>query len=172
VHRPKAQIGSNKAATRDGAVPEQNSQEPVVKDHQWLEIMDRFAKAVCDLPPDEYVKRLPNLPDELKRDVRICLIDDGVDTNHESISERMDNAKGKAFGTYPGEEYRGLVLPFYDSTTHHGTLMANMIARVCPYAKIVSYRLDTRQGEDERVHFTAKSAADVSHIGPVCVWEQ
>ncbi|KAK4241524.1 hypothetical protein C8A03DRAFT_30246 [Achaetomium macrosporum] len=160
VHRLKAQIINSKLATPAIAVTEQSSQEPVVKDHQWLEIMDRFAKAICDLPPDRYVKGLPNLPPELKRDVRVCLIDDGVDADHPSISQRMDYAHGKAFGTSPGEEHRGLVLPFYESATRLGTVVANMITRVCPYAKIVSYRLDARQGEDGRPQFTAKSAAD------------
>ncbi len=162
VHRPAERTSINKATTSARAAPEPNAQEPVIKDHQWLEIMDRFATAVCSLPPKKYLGMRPDLPDELARDVRICLIDDGVDTNHESITECMDNTMGKAFGTYRDEEHRDLVLPFYDSTTHHGTLMANTIVRVCPYAKIVSYRLDTGKGEDGKVHFTAKSAADVS----------
>jgi hypothetical protein len=51
---------------------------------------------------------------------------------------------GRAFGVYLGDEYRGMTIPYYDSTTNHGTLMANMMARVCPYAKIVSYGVLTR----------------------------
>ncbi len=133
--------------------------------------MDCFAKAVCSLLPEEYVNRLPNLLAELKRDVRPCLIDDGVDTNHESITECIDIARGKAFGIDAAKTYHSLVLPFYDSTTDCGTLMANTIARVCLYAKIVLYWLDTRKGEDNRVHFTAKSAADVSSSREGGPWE-
>jgi hypothetical protein len=119
---------------------------------------------MCGLPPDRYVKGLPSLPAELKRDVRVCLIDDGVDADHPSIAERVDYEHGKSFGTCPGEEHPGLVLPFYESATHLGTVMANMILRVCPYAKIVPYRLATTQGQDGRPQFTAKSAADVSNM--------
>ena len=123
--------------------------------------MDEFADGSLKLKPDDYIKKIPNLPAELQRDVRICLIDDGVDAEHKSISERMDR-NGKAFGTYPGDQYRGMTKPFYDSTTNHGTLMASMIVRVCPYAKIVSYRLDTRRGQDGKLHFTPKSAVEVT----------
>ncbi|KAK1756664.1 hypothetical protein QBC47DRAFT_297737 [Echria macrotheca] len=156
VHRPRVQVKADGLQPLEGG-PEQ-SKETVIKDHQWLEIMDRFASGIYTLPPDEIIKSVPDLPMDLKRDVRICLIDDGVDTEHKGISERMDG--GRSFGTYTGDEYRGMAMPFYDSTTGHGTLMANMMVRVCPYAKIESYRLDTRRGDDQRIHFTAKSAAD------------
>ncbi|KAK3309898.1 uncharacterized protein B0T15DRAFT_17432 [Chaetomium strumarium] len=159
VHRLRAQIINSRPATPATAVTEKNSQEPI-RDHQWLKIMDRFAKAICGLPPNRYVRELPNLPAELKRDIRVCLIDDGVDADHPGISERMDYAHGKSFGTCPGGEHPGLELPFYESATHLGTVMASMITRVCPYARIVSYRLDATQGQDGRPQFTAKSAAD------------
>lgn len=146
--------------TADSIGQEQNKQTPI-KDHQWLEYMDRFSTGIFSLPPDEYINSVPNLPAELRRDVRICLIDDGVDMQHKSIMERIEDG-GRAFGAYTRDEYRGMARPFYDSTTNHGTLMANMMIRVCPFAKIASYRLDTRRGEDSSVHFTAKSAADVS----------
>ncbi|KAI0437606.1 hypothetical protein F4803DRAFT_565896 [Xylaria telfairii] len=159
VHRPKVQPRVDTQLTADGVGQDQNKQTPI-KDHQWLEDMDRFATGVFSLPPsDEYINSIPNLPAELRRDVRICLIDDGVDIQHKSIMERIDDG-GRAFGAYTRDEYRGMAKPFYDSTTNHGTLMANMMIRVCPFAKVASYRLDTREGEDSLVHFTAKSAAD------------
>ncbi|TGJ87155.1 hypothetical protein E0Z10_g1618 [Xylaria hypoxylon] len=159
VHRPKVQPKVDNQPIADGVGQEQNKQTPI-KDHQWLEYMDRFSSGIFTLPPDEeYIKSVPNLPAELRRDVRICLIDDGVDILHKSITERIEDG-GRAFGAYTRDEYRGMARPFYNSTTNHGTLMANMMVRVCPFAKIASYRLDTRRGEDNRVHFTAKSAAD------------
>ncbi|KAH6855890.1 hypothetical protein B0I37DRAFT_366056 [Chaetomium sp. MPI-CAGE-AT-0009] len=158
VHRPATQDGNDPRQVPEG-VAEDLNKDPGVKDHQWLEIMDEFAKGIFKLKPDDYIKKIPNLPADLQRDVRICLIDDGVDAEHKSISERMDR-NGKAFGTYPAAQYRGMTMPFYDSTTNHGTLMASMIVRVCPYAKIVSYRLDTRKGQDGNLHFTPKSAVE------------
>ncbi|KAI1109570.1 hypothetical protein F5Y14DRAFT_444621 [Nemania sp. NC0429] len=159
VHRPKVQPRVDSQPMEDGMGQEQNKQAPI-KDHQWLEYMDRFSTGIFSLPPDdEYINSIPNLPAELRRDVRICLIDDGVDIQHRSIMERIEDG-GRAFGAYTRDEYRGMARPFYDSTTNHGTLMANMMIRVCPFAKIASYRLDTRRGEDNRIHFTAKSAAD------------
>ncbi|KAI1125165.1 hypothetical protein F5Y10DRAFT_13996 [Nemania abortiva] len=159
VHRPKIQPQEDNQPMADGMNQEQNKQT-AIKDHQWLEYMDRFSTGIFSLPPDdEYINSVPNLPAELRRDVRICLIDDGVDIQHRSIMERIEGG-GRAFGAYTRDEYRGMARPFYDSTTNHGTLMANMMIRVCPFAKIASYRLDTRRGEDNRIHFTAKSAAD------------
>ncbi|KAK0636152.1 hypothetical protein B0T17DRAFT_69929 [Bombardia bombarda] len=158
VHRPSNSITDGDGQITAGAVSEQR-RGPEFKDHQWLKIMDRFAAGIFSLSPDGLIKKL-NLPVELQRDVRICLIDDGVDAEHRSIAERMDGEMGRAFGAYTKDEYRGMTMPFYDSTTNHGTLMASMMARVCPNVKIVSYRLDTRQGEDQKVRFTAKSAAD------------
>lgn len=162
VHPLAAQDSGDLRQATEG-VAEDPHKDPAIKDHQWLEIMDEFADGLLRLNPEEYIKKIPNLPADLLREVRICLIDDGVDKEHKSVSERMDR-NGKAFGTYSDNKYRGMPMPFYDSTTDHGTLMASMIARVCPYAKIVSYRLDTRQGADKRLHFTAKSAAEVCQV--------
>ncbi|GAP87881.1 putative microbial serine proteinase [Rosellinia necatrix] len=158
VHRPRAKPKVNSQLILDGTSQGRNKEAPM-KDHQWLEYMDRFSSGIFTLSPDVYISSVPNLPDELRRDVRICLIDDGVDMLHKGIAERI-GGDGRAFGAYTRDEYRGMARPFYDSTTNHGTLMANMIIRVCPFAKIASYRLDTRQGGDKRVHFTTKSAAD------------
>ncbi|KAI1288067.1 hypothetical protein F5Y03DRAFT_401844 [Xylaria venustula] len=159
IHRPTVQPQLDFQPRANIVGQEQHKQTPM-KDHQWLEYMDLFATGIFSLPPDDkYINSISNLPAELRRDVRICLIDDGVDIQHKSIMERIDNG-GRAFGAYTNREYRGMARPFYDSTTNHGTLMANMMIRVCPFAKITSYRLDTRRGDDSRIHFTVKSAAD------------
>ncbi|KAG9229803.1 peptidase S8/S53 domain-containing protein [Amylocarpus encephaloides] len=140
------------------APPAQERQKEVeFQDHKWLKTMERFKKGIGSVPLTQYFD-LAKLPPELKRDVRICLIDDGVYAEHKSIMECMDG--GMPFGTLQEERYDRIPLSFYSSTTNHGTLMASMIARVCPYVKIVSYRLDSRLGEDGKFHFTAKSAAD------------
>src|SRR4051812_9565607 len=59
------------------------------KDHKWLETMDAFAKGVYGLAPEKYLD-VPTLEQELKQDIHICLIDDGVEIDHKSITERME----------------------------------------------------------------------------------
>lgn len=161
VHRPKVQpeVGSQPEA--EGGSQEQNKQTHI-KDHQQLEYIDRFSTGIFRLPPDdEYLNSITDLLVKLLRDIRICLINDGVDIQHKSITERIEDG-GRAFGSYTSDEYRGMAMPFYNSTTNYGTLIASMMIRVCLFAKIMSYRLNTRRGEDNRIHFTAKSAANVS----------
>ena len=125
--------------------------------HEWLKIMDRFTQGIRELHPDQ--TKSNDLPDALKQEVRICLIDDGVDFD-DRVGVRME--PGRAFGTESSNDLPGMTVPYYHSATKHGTLMARMILRVCPNARIVPYRLDTRLGEDGLMYPTAKSAADVS----------
>ena len=125
--------------------------------HEWLKIMDRFTQGIRELHPDQ--TKSNDLPDALKQEVRICLIDDGVDFD-DRVGVRME--PGRAFGTESSNDLPGMTVPYYHSATKHGTLMARMILRVCPNARIVPYRLDTRLGADGLMHPTAKSAADVS----------
>ncbi len=125
--------------------------------HAWLKIMDGFTQGIRGLHPDP--TKLNDLSPALKEEVRICLIDDGVDFA-DRVGERME--PGRAFGTESSKDLPGMTAAYYNSATKHGTLMARMILRVCPNARIVPYRLDTRLGEDGLMHPTAKSAADVS----------
>lgn len=163
VHPPKArQTGGGEHSTPVAAAQEPKKDNGGFKQHEWLQIMNSFAEGVLTLRPDQYVQKLPSLPAELTRDIRICLIDDGVEAEHKRISDRVDGG-GMAFGTYPRDEFPGMTRPYYLSTTNHGTLMASLILSVCPFAKITSYRLDTRPGQDKGVHFTAKSAAKVCY---------
>ncbi|KAI1318151.1 hypothetical protein F5Y16DRAFT_135965 [Xylariaceae sp. FL0255] len=159
VHRPKGPPTVRSYQTAERPNQERNKEEVPVRDHQWLGCMDQFATEIFAIKPEECMESVENLPAVLKQNVRICLIDDGVDIEHLSIAHIIQS-DGKAFGSYNNDEYRGMMQPFYRSDTNHGTLMASMIARVSPFASITSYRLDTRPGEDQKVHFTVKSAAD------------
>ncbi|KAK3293535.1 uncharacterized protein B0H64DRAFT_404798 [Chaetomium fimeti] len=123
--------------------------------HEWLKIMDLFTQGIRELHPNQ--TKFDHLPDALKQEVRICLIDDGVDFD-DRVGVRME--PGRAFGTESNKGLPDITVPYYSSATRHGTLMARMILRVCPNARIVPYRLDTRLGEDGLMHPTAKSAAD------------
>jgi len=159
VHRPEPSAKSSDQPTDNAG--KENKENAILITHLWLDIMDKFAEGIYSIKFDKYLED-PTLPKELKKDVRICLIDDGVDVTHRSITERIENGGWSFDRGYQGEEYRGMTRPYYESAMNHGTLMANLICRVCPNAKIISYRLDTRPGEGDKIHFTAKSAADVS----------
>ncbi|KAF9875773.1 intracellular serine protease [Colletotrichum karsti] len=75
---------------------------------------------------------LPNV--RAPHDVIIALIDDGVNTMTEHLSQCM--LPGRTFG-FEGDRN----LPWYASETGHGTVMATMITRVCPMARIYPIRL-------------------------------
>ena len=105
------------------------------------------------------------LPDELKRDVTVALIDDGVTYMHPAVSDKL--LCGKSFDSGFGKpDSLGTPEPYYGSTTGHGTFMAYMIQRVCPDVKIFVYRIDVLRRADGSVSFTAKSAADVRLRSP------
>ncbi len=134
--------------------------------HRWLNIMDRFADGIFALnppagfPPDYLTN--PTLPPELRKDVKVALIDDGVNLTHKAIANKIEN--GRSFDSvYDDPDLRGAPEPFHGSTTGHGTCMAYMIGRVCPNVKIFVCKLNViRRGGGEKANFTAKSAADAS----------
>jgi len=141
--------------------------------HQWLNIMDTFADGIYkleELHPDlKDFKTDPKLPDELKKDVTVALIDDGVSYLHMAVADKL--ASGKSFDSgYGNQEVNGAPEPYYGSTTGHGTYMAYMIGRVCPRVKIFVCKLDVvRKDAGGKATFTAKSAADVrsTHQSPI-----
>ncbi|KAI1259153.1 hypothetical protein F5Y18DRAFT_315386 [Xylariaceae sp. FL1019] len=159
VHRPSDRSRDDSTIEMASANHERQS-EPRIRDHKWLGCIDRFASGIFTLKPDVYIKSVSTLPDELKKNVRVCLIDDGVDIRHRSLQDRID-ITGRTFGVNAIENYHRISpLPYYDSMTNHGTLMASMIARVCPFATITSYRMDMWMGDDNKFHPAPESAAD------------
>ncbi|KAM0296866.1 hypothetical protein ACHAPM_010052 [Fusarium culmorum] len=145
---------------------EQTEQRARISPYQWLSVMDRFANGIASLESldcfpgeDEYLKH-PSLPAELRKDVTVALIDDGVNFMQKSLAENMDG--GKSFDREYDDGYRpGPREPFHGSATGHGTCMAYMIRRVCPRVKIFGCRLNVLRGNvDGKASFTAKSAAD------------
>ncbi|CAF3645222.1 unnamed protein product [Fusarium graminearum] len=145
---------------------EKPEQRAKIDSYQWLSVMDRFADGIASLEPlecfqgeDDYLKH-PSLPDEMRKDVKVALIDDGVNFMHKSLAENMYG--GKSFDREYDDGYRpGPREPFHGSATGHGTCMAYMIRRVCPRVKMFGCRLNVLRGNvDGKASFTAKSAAD------------
>lgn len=129
--------------------------------HEWLDIMDKFAAGI-DLIDIEG----SDLPSAFADDVRIALIDDGVEITNRNLTNRVYNGWTCDAG-YEGNGLEGIPRPYTNSETQHGTFMASTICRICPRAKIFVFRLDVVSEPGARAHFTAKSAAEVSLAPPI-----
>ncbi|KAI1465212.1 uncharacterized protein F4812DRAFT_462057 [Daldinia caldariorum] len=129
------------------------------KTHNWLHIMDTFADGIAKFTPHREGSSAANLPEKLRNDVTVALIDDGVQFGHESLQGKIIDGWSFDDG-YDGADLPGARKPFHESQTGHGTLMANMICRVCPAAKIFVCRLKVVSGNGSKSHFTAESAAE------------
>lgn len=147
-----------------------------ITEHEWLNCMERFAGCMS-IFWQETLKRsqegvekdnksnhllskdsTQNL-NNLRKDVVVALIDDGVDSCDSTFSGRA--IEGKTF------DYRdGSVGQYYISARGHGTEMARMILKVCPMASIYSIRLKTHISPDKgQATIDATSAALVSRHG-------
>jgi len=117
-----------------------------LQSHRWLRCIDAFADQMQNLSEP------PTSEPELKGPIMVALIDDGVNNCHPALRGKIHS--GMSFhrgGTLP--------VPYYVSSTGHGTVMASMICRVCPTARLQVFKLDTYQSEDNVAQITAKSAA-------------
>jgi hypothetical protein len=122
-----------------------------LQSHRWLKCMNAFADMIQNVPE-------PPIPDsdselkDLKDPIVVGLIDDGVNNCHPALRSKIHG--GVSF-------HRGdnMPVPYYVTSTGHGTVMASMICRVCPTAKLQVLKLDTYQSEDGIAQITAKSAA-------------
>ncbi|KAL4905616.1 hypothetical protein BDW74DRAFT_185133 [Aspergillus multicolor] len=111
------------------AVPDQ----PKVTVHKWLESIDSFNEQLKTLMAA--IRTSSHREDEIK----VALLDDGVDFCEKEFRERIMH--GKSFAYYDADKQREK--QWYVSELGHGTVMAHMILRVCPMAKIYPIRLDT-----------------------------
>ena len=102
--------------------------------HKWLESIDTFANELKTLMGN--IWRVSHMGDE----IRVALIDDGVDFLEKEFRDRIMH--GKSFAAYHGDPNER-EKQWYVSERGHGTVMAHMILRVCPMAKIYPIRLDT-----------------------------
>lgn len=128
------------------------------RQHEWLTIMKKAADGIKFVDIGSI-----GVPDD-STDVRVALIDDGVDITNKNITDQIYNGWTCDTG-YEGNGLEGIPKPYTSSETEHGTFMASIICRVCPKAKIFVFRLNVTSPPGDRAHFTAKSAAEVSLVG-------
>ena len=112
-----------------------------VNSHKWLDSTAKFAglmipfwkdtlKSFCELRQNQRTQ------EGLENDVVVALIDDGVDMFDTIQADQI--LEGKSF-----DFHNGMVRPPFSSARGHGTIMASMILRVCPMAKVYPIRLKT-----------------------------
>jgi hypothetical protein len=167
VFQIHAQSAERKVMSRDPTQPIDAARQ-VVTSHQWLDCMDKFAdhiKPFWQQTLDKFVKMRQerNAPIEtvsgVEKDLVVALIDDGVDSCDASFKGQI--LDGKTFDYLDGR-----IRPHFVSARGHGTVMANMILRVCPMARIYPIRLKTHRGEDGKVQIDVRSAAAVRAAAP------
>ena len=91
------------------------------------------------------------------RQVKVALIDDGVDASHLHLKNNIQG--GVTYCTsFRGNE--NVTSSYYASSSGHGTLMATLICNLCPSARLYVAKLDDQQ-VSEGSAFTASSAAEV-----------
>ncbi|KAH8714694.1 hypothetical protein BGZ61DRAFT_516837 [Ilyonectria robusta] len=128
-----------------------------VNSHKWLDSTTRFAKGMetfwkNTVTDFNETRKIQGTPERIEDDVVIALIDDGVDMFDPSLSSKV--LEGKSF-----DYHHDKVRPVFSSARGHGTVMASMILRVCPMAKIYPIRLKTYETKDGKSQIDRKYAA-------------
>ena len=112
--------------------------------------MSQFAVFIGNIPKKERLMIPP---------IKIAIIDDGVDASLDILLEKI--AGGKSF--YPYANSSDLMNAYYVPSGQHGTMMADLICRICPSCRLYVARLDERPSRlDLSRQITTKSAADAS----------
>ncbi len=131
-----------------------------LQSNRWLDCMDKFADEIQNV-------KVPSTDNVvLKNDIKVALIDDGADPYVESLRGKIKGGESFDRG-YPHENGPS---PYYTSSKGHGTVMADMICRVCPMAKLYVYKLETHSSINPATQtqtndqISAESAALVSHL--------
>ncbi|KAI0539494.1 hypothetical protein GGR58DRAFT_464533 [Xylaria digitata] len=128
-----------------------------INSHQWLDSTMRFTSAMAPFwkdTVDSFLKpgQKQFMPKRIEDSVVVALIDDGVDKLDKVFSQQV--LEGKSFDFHDRE-----VRPYFSSARGHGTVMASMILRVCPMAKIYPIRLRTFDKLDGKVNIDTGYAA-------------
>jgi subtilisin family serine protease len=133
-----------------------------INSHRWLDSAVRFAKEMrpfWDSTLGEFMRlrQQQGTPEHIEDDVVVALIDDGIDIFDTTHPDQIFG--GKSFDFHDAK-----VRPPYSSAGGHGTLVANMILRVRPMAKIYPIRLRTYKTPSGKNPIDRDYAAQVSPL--------
>ncbi|KAL4992920.1 hypothetical protein BDV10DRAFT_198732 [Aspergillus recurvatus] len=137
-----------------------SSDRSSVTPHKWLESIDTFA--------DELRTPMPNLHTKYhtEDEIWVALIEDGVNLTEKGFSDKSRD--GKSFAYYPDNIERQR--QWYASDQSHGTVIAHMILRVCPMAKIYPITLyTTNDPRKQQLKIRPESAIKACTSSP-CPW--
>jgi hypothetical protein len=127
--------------------------------------MDTFAGFIANIDLEREVKERkirydkedPRIPQEKRtkplEDIKVALIDDGVDGFDPIISKSIAN------GVSYCHDSSNLVRSYYVSKGGHGTMMAQLILRMCPRAKLYVARLQEYTSVTARRRFISPESA-------------
>lgn len=147
------------AVSRDRAQFTMSSPVKGVNSHRWLDSTAMFAekmKPFWDQTVSDFLQFRQNkgTPEGVENDVVVALIDDGVDVFETAYSSQV--LEGKSF-----DFHNGKVRPPFSSARGHGSVMANMILRICPMAKVYPIRLRKFDSPDGKNNIDKDYAAQV-----------
>ncbi|KAI0857380.1 hypothetical protein F4860DRAFT_489975 [Xylaria cubensis] len=133
-----------------------------VENHKWLETMDSFRDEMIPVWKEAQKRAIKDSSKELfAQPITVALIDDGVDVLEPSLQGKLIDGKTLSYdlplGNEPTEQREHA---FWESSGGHGTVMANMIFRVCPMARLYVIRMETHIDGENRSRITAHSAAE------------
>ncbi|KAH6691548.1 hypothetical protein F5X68DRAFT_202092 [Plectosphaerella plurivora] len=145
------------AASRDRPHFSASSPAKGVNSHRWLDSTARFAeemKPFWDQTVLDFLQSRQNkgTAEGIENDVVVALIDDGVDVFETAYSNQV--LEGKSF-----DFHNGKVRPPFSSARGHGSVMANMILRICPMAKVYPIRLRTFDNPNGKTNIDKDYAA-------------
>lgn len=115
---------------------------------------------------DTFADYLAGIPGEVPDEIKVAVIDDGIDGFEERIANWIHS--GTSFCRY--SDVGNLMNAYFVTSGAHGTTMASLICRVFPKARLLVARLDEyRQPETGKRVITARSAIEVRRLRCVLV---
>ncbi|SPO02208.1 uncharacterized protein DNG_04881 [Cephalotrichum gorgonifer] len=153
-HATAPNRSSHWAGGDPGAPDVKSESEPGYKEQEWLKCMDDFA---------EFMDLLDN---ERGEPVKVALIDDGVKTSYEGLSNNVKSGWSHSvagLGRTGGGTQRVPLRGYNSSHTGHGTVMAYYIRRVCPKVQLYVAKLQPAENTDSdgnQPTFSVTSATD------------
>lgn len=120
--------------------------------------MDTFATFIDDAFDTETSLRRSQKAEPLE-DIRVAIIDDGIDGFDPSVSKKIE--KGVSFCRPLAPGSADLVRSYYVSSGGHGTMMAKLVSRICPPARLYIARLQEYTASNGKRYISPESATEV-----------
>ncbi|KAI1125622.1 hypothetical protein F5Y10DRAFT_246719 [Nemania abortiva] len=133
-----------------------------IENHKWLKTMDNFREEMIPVWKEAQKRATKDSNEDLfAQPIMVALIDDGVDVLEPSLQGKLIDGKTLSYdlplGSEPTEQREHA---FWESSGGHGTVMANMIFRVCPMAKLYAIRMETHVDEGRTNRINPYNAAE------------